>query len=150
MSELPRVLVVEDGHEYIQTMTKYLGEEFHFVRAGDGFEALEMLRSELWHAIFLDMRFDRSERLVGDMAELVARFHGDTERARKYLENHQGTHVAASIREAGFGHPLLFSYDFSQEPSRLAHLQTRYGPMTYLPDTSGPAEVREALWGLWS
>ena len=43
MSELPRVLVVEDGHEYIQTLSKYLGAEFEFARAGDGFEAIEQL-----------------------------------------------------------------------------------------------------------
>lgn len=149
MSELPRVLVVEDGHEYIETLTKYLGSEFDFTRAGNGFEALERLGSELWHAIFMDMRFDRADRLVGDAGALAARFHGDTERARKYLENNQGTYIAAAIREAGFGHPMLFSYDFSAEPTRLAHLERQYGPLAYLHDTAGPAEIREGLWGLW-
>jgi CheY-like chemotaxis protein len=149
VSELPRVLVVEDGHEYIQTLSKYLGSEFEFSRAGNGFEAIELLSAELWHGVFMDMRFDRADRLMGDMAALTSRFHGDSERARRYLENQQGTYIAAAIRTAGFGQPLLFSYDFSGEPTRLAHLQQQYGPLAYLPDTAGPAEVREGLWGLW-
>jgi CheY-like chemotaxis protein len=150
VSELPNVLVVEDGHEYIETLGRYLGEEFHFARAGDGHEALELLGKDLWHAIFMDMRFDRAERLLGDMSALVERFHGDTERARRFLENNQGTYIAAAIREAGFGQPFLFSYDFDAEPTRLAHLRERYGPVHYLSDTAGPAEVREGIWGLWS
>jgi len=150
VSDLPRVLVVEDGHEYSDILGRYLGEEFHFSRAGDGQEALEMLEAELWHGVFMDMRFDRAERLLGDLDALMVRFGGDQERARKFLENNQGTYIAEAIRSAGYGHPLLFSYDFDAEPTRLAHLQERYAPMFYLGDTAGPADIREALWMMWA
>jgi CheY-like chemotaxis protein len=150
MSDRPRVLVVEDGHEYIETFGRYLGQEFEFVRAGDGDAALGLLSTEDWHAVFLDMRFDRAECLLGDLDALEVRFHGDRERAKRFLEDNQGTYIAAAIRSAGYQHPLLFSYDFDSEPRRLAHLRERYAPLAYIGDTAGPAEVREALWGLWS
>lgn len=149
MSFLPRILVVEDGHEYIETLGKYLGSDFEFVRAGGGPAALGLLAEEPWHAVFMDMRFDRADELLGDLDGLVSRFNGDVDRGRRYLENHQGTYIAAAIREAGFGHPILFSYDFSTEPTRLAHLRKQYGPLAFLPDTAGPAEIREGLWSLW-
>lgn len=150
MSERPRVLVVEDGHEYIETYGRYLGEEFDFVRAGDGQTALSMLASDDWHAVFLDMRFDRAERLLGDLDALELRFHGDRERAKRFLEDNQGTYIAAAIRDAGYRHPLLFSYDFDSEPRRFSHLVERYAPVAYIGDTAGPSEVREALWALWA
>ncbi len=150
MDQRPRILVVEDGHEYIEAFTRYLGEEFDFVRAGNGFDALDQLSAEEWHAVFLDMRFDRADRLLGDLDALELRFHGDRSRAKRFVEDNQGTYIAAAIRSAGYVHPLLFSYDFDSEPRRLAHLRERYSPLSYIGDTAGPAEIREAIWGLWA
>ncbi len=149
MAQRPRILLVEDGHEYIQTYDRYLGEEFEFVRAGDGETALALLNDEDWHAVFLDMRFDRAEHLLGDLDALEIRFHGDRARAKRFLEDNQGTYIAAAIRGAGYRHPLLFSYDFDSEPRRFNHIQAQYAPVSYIGDTAGPADVREALWKLW-
>ncbi|MGB0641631.1 MAG: hypothetical protein ACPGTU_20025 [Myxococcota bacterium] len=140
-----RVLVVEDGHEYIETFSRFLAEDFELVRVGDGPACLEALSTSHWDLVFLDMRFDRADRLIGDQAALEKRFHGDTARAKKYLENHQGTYIANEIREAGYAHPLLFSYDFDGEPQRFAHLSARLAPMTYVNDMAGPADIRAAI-----
>jgi CheY-like chemotaxis protein len=140
-----RLLVVEDGHEYIETFSRFLGEDFEWVRVGDGQACLDALSASHWDLIFLDMRFDRSERLIGDQAELEKRFHGDAGRAKKYLENHQGTYIAHAIRDAGYKHPLLFSYDFDGEPQRFAHLAARLAPMAYVNDMAGPADIRTAI-----
>lgn len=146
--ERPRILVVEDGTEYVENLRRFLGEDFLFERAGDGPEALERLSAERWDAIFLDMRFDRATRLVGDLGALVDRFVGDEERARRFLEDNQGAYVLAALREAGHTQPALFSYDFDGEPRRYRNLEGRYGPLAYLADTAGPAQIREALLGL--
>lgn len=146
--ERPRILVVEDGTEYVENLRRFLGEDFLFERAGDGPEALERLSTERWDAIFLDMRFDRATRLVGDLGALVDRFVGDEERARRFLEDNQGAYVLAALREAGHTQPALFSYDFDGEPRRYRNLEGRYGPLAYLADTAGPAQIREALLGL--
>lgn len=142
---LPRVLVVEDGHEYIQNLCRFLQDAFVFARAGDGPDALERLSAERWDAIFLDMRFDRASRLLGDLAATSERFAGDVERARRFLEENQGAYVLAALREAGYNQPVLFSYDFDGEPRRYRTLEGRYGPLAYLPDTAGPSEIRAAL-----
>jgi CheY-like chemotaxis protein len=140
-----RILVVEDGHEYIESLERYLGEHFEFGRAGDGYEALEHLRAMPWQVIFLDMRFDRAQRLMGELAPVADRFNGDLDRARRFLAEHQGTYVLSALREAGFRQAVLFSYDFDGEPRRFRNLQQRYAPLTYLPDSASPGDIRRAL-----
>lgn len=141
----PVVLVVEDGHEYTTNLDRFLGEHFRFVRAGDGEAALAALPTEPFQAVFLDMRFDRADRLLGDLGALIRRFAGDEGRARRFLEDNQGTYVLAALRDAGCTLPAVFSYDFDGEPRRFANLSRRYGPLAYLNDTAGPAEMRAAL-----
>jgi len=143
----PAVLVVEDGHEYTSTLDRFLGDEFEFVRAGDGPAALEALAARSFDAVFLDMRFDRAPRLIGDEVALVERFSGDEDRARRFLEDNQGAYVLAALREAGCMLPAVFSYDFDGEPRRFTNLARRHGPLRYLNDTAGPSEMRAALVG---
>ena len=141
----PSILVVEDGHEYTTNLDRFLGEEFRFVRAGDGASALAALGGAPFQAVFLDMRFDRADRLLGDLGALVRRFSGDEARARRFLEDNQGTYVLAALRGAGCTLPVIFSYDFDGEPRRFANLSRRHGPLAYLNDTAGPADMRAAL-----
>ena len=141
----PTILVAEDGHEYTTNLERFLGDEFRFVRAGDGEAALAAVAEGAFDAIFLDMRFDRAERLLGDLGALVRRFSGDEARARRFLEDNQGTYVLAALRAAGCPLPVIFSYDFDGEPRRFANLSRRHGPLAYLNDTAGPADMRDAL-----
>ncbi len=145
----PRVLVVEDGHEYITTLRRYLGQAFDFARAGDGHEALAQLAGGPWDVVFLDMRFDRTapSQLLGDLAVTADRFNGDTHRATRFLEEHQGTYVLAALREAGCGLPVVMSYDFDSEPRRWKHLEARYRPIRYLTDNADPERIQQALRG---
>ena len=145
-----KVLIVEDGHEYIDTMSRYLGDGIELTRAGDGLEALEQLKTASWDVVFMDMRFDRSDRLLGQDDALVARFAGDTDRIRRFLERHRGTYIADAIRAAGHSTPILFSYDFGAEPGRWEHLSNRLQSVAYVHDTAGPAEIRSAFKELCS
>ncbi len=142
---LPAVLVIKDGHEYITNLERFLGEHFDFERAGEGPTALERLARGGVDVVFLDMKFDRAPVLLGDEQALVQRFAGDTERARRFLEDNQGAYVLSAIREAGHTVPVLFSYDFDGEPRRFRNLSRRHGPLDYLTDTAGPADIRAAL-----
>lgn len=141
----PRVLVVEDGHEYINNLTRFLGTDFDFTRAGNGPTALSLLASQPFAAVFLDMKFDRADVLLGDLDATRRRFAGDEARAKRFLENNQGTYVLAAIREAGHTLPAVFSYDFDSEPRRLRNLRRRYGPLDYLNDTATPVDIRGTL-----
>lgn len=143
----PRVLVIEDGEEYSRLLGRFLADGFSFVRAGDGPAALELLEEQTFDALFLDMRFDRAarDRLLGDPDEAAARFGGDPERARRFLEDNQGTYILAALREAGVALPVVFSYDFDGEPRRWRNLQQAWGPLSYLSDNAGPDQIRAAL-----
>jgi CheY-like chemotaxis protein len=141
----PKVLVVEDGEEYSVNLRRFLAQDFEFERAGDGEVALRMLSDSSWDLIFLDMRFDRAPRLVGDLVSIEERFSGDTLRARRFLEDNQGTYILVALREAGFPQPVVFSYDFDSEPRRFENLQRRYGPLSHLSDTAGLPEIRRTF-----
>ncbi len=145
-----RILVVEDGYEYSETLERFLSEGFEWVRAGSGPVALQMLGDSSFDALFLDMRFDRipEDQLLGDLAATADRFNGDPVQARRFLEDHQGNYVLAAIRGAGHTIPVLMSYDFEGEPRRWARLLERYAPVDYLPDNGGPAKISERLTAL--
>lgn len=143
----PRVLIVEDGYEYLETFTRFAADQFALDRAGDGAEALARVAAEPFDCLFLDMRFDRIEpgRLLGDLAETAERFNGDPVRATRFLEENQGVYVLAALRGAGCALPAVFSHDFSGEPRRWAALERKYGPVAWLPDNASPAQVKALL-----
>ena len=142
-----RVLVVEDGFEYIETLQRFLPEGFDWERAGSGPEALERLTDGGWEVVFLDMRFDRvtDEQLLGDLAATADRFNGDPVQARHFLEDHQGNYILAAIREAGHTVTVLLSYDFEDEPRRWSRLVEAFAPVDYLPDNASPGEIARRL-----
>ncbi|MCB9669990.1 MAG: hypothetical protein H6736_21195 [Alphaproteobacteria bacterium] len=142
-----RVLVVEDGYEYSETLGEFLADGFTWVRAGSGPEALRLLDGSTFDAVFLDMRFDRVPlaELLGDMEATADRFNGDDVQARAFLEDHQGLFVLAALREAGCGLPVLVSYDFGNEEARWERIRTRQGPVDYLPDNASPAVIAGKL-----
>lgn len=150
-----RVLVIEDGTEYIDSFSRFLPDSFAFSRAGSGPEALAALAQANasgapYHAAILDMRFDRSPQpsLLGDLAQAAERFNGDPVKARRFLEDHQGNYILAALRAAGHTLPVLFSHDFSGEPRRWERLVQKYAPLRYLPDSASPADVERALLSL--
>lgn len=147
------VLVVEDGEEYIRTFSRFGSDELHFSRAGDGREALARLVEGpedgrgAWDVVFLDMRFDRVPpgALLGDLSSTAERFNGDPNRARQFLEEHQGTYILAAIRAAGHTLPAIFSHDFDPEPRRWANLVKQYAPVHYLPDNASAATLQALI-----
>ncbi len=142
---MTRVLVIEDGHEYSATLSRFL-PDFTFVRAGSGQEALDLL-AQGFDVVFLDMRFDRVPRedLLGDHREVVERVDGDSDRAWRFLEDNQGAYILAALRAGGHAVPVVFSYDFDGEPRRWKHLCRSYAPLSYLTDAAGPELIRRTL-----
>ena len=145
-----RVLVIEDGTEYIENLTRFLSEGFEWVWAGSGPQGLDLLSTQEFDAVFLDMRFDRAPEgeLLGDLAEVADRFNGDPVQARRFLEDHQGNFVLVALREAGHTIPVLLSYDFDLEPRRWERLNSRYGPVDFLPDNASPTNIEAKLHAL--
>ena len=142
-----RILVIEDGTEYSDTLGRFLSAGFAWSRAGCGPEALRILEKSTFDAVFLDMRFDRcpADQLLGDLMLTTERHDGDAVAARRFLEDHQGSYILAGMRIAGHRLPVLFSYDFGGEPRRWERIANRYAPVEFLAGNAGPGEISASL-----
>lgn len=148
-----RVLVIEDGTEYVDGLTRFAaGGDVVFERAGSGPQALARLSgTPAIDAVVLDMRFDRAppSELLGDASEVAEqRFNGDAVAARRHLEDHQGLYVLSALRQSGYALPVVLSYDFGPEPKRWERLKARYAPVDYAGDDAGPADLAARVLAL--
>ena len=147
MLESRTVLIVEDGNEYLDNLSRYV-QGPRYLQAHDGTAAVDTLRAEPVHLIYLDMRFDRIEqdRLLGDHAAATREHNQDASRAWKYLQNNQGLFVLDAIRQGGFARiPVVLAYDFSREDKRWQHLKKLHPSLHWVPDAVTPAEIRALL-----
>lgn len=146
MSTLPAVLIVEDGDEYYENLSRFV-PGFRYLQAHGAAVALELLEREPIGLVYLDMRFDRlpREALVGDI-ERAIRDQGGAERAWRHLANHQGLYILQLLRDKGYGAlPVILAYDFSREPQRFEHLSQRHASLTWVPDAISPDEIRARI-----
>lgn len=139
------VLVIEDGNEYIDVLSRFV-TEFNYEQAHDGQTALQLLQQGTADLIYLDMRFDRTPRdlLIGDHSQQTKRFGGDVERAWQFLEKNQGLFILNYLHQNGVTDtPVVVSHDFSNQPTRWAHLSKTYPNLSWLPDTITPENISE-------
>ena len=101
-----RILVVEDGYEYLELLQRFVGadDEFTFRRVQNGANAIQSLDEGQWNGLLLDLCFDRipEDELLGDVDALAEQFNGRREESLQYLIRNQGIFILAAIREAGF------------------------------------------------
>ncbi len=142
-----RVLVVEDGDEYLTNLTTFVSDGFAYRQAKSGERACEMLGEELPDVVYLDMRFDRTpvEELLGDMVQLTGRFNGDIGRARRFQQDNQGLFILRALRDAGFERPVILSYDFAPEEKRFRALSAKDPALFYCPDYADAKTIRQAI-----
>jgi CheY-like chemotaxis protein len=139
VNALRRVLVVEDGAEYVEGFERLAsarGLGIAFSRARDLESARAALAPHSPDAMFLDVVFDRTpeDRLAGDAEALVARFGGDRARAVRHLATHQGFYVLDALAPLLPRIPVVLAYDFAAEPQRLEALRVRVRGLRGLPD----------------
>lgn len=132
MSKKPKLLVIEDGDEYLAFARALLEDVTTLDSAHSGAEA--MARAGEAEIFLVDLRFDRAEEgaLFGEV-ERVARelFGGDTGRASRHLQDQQGLYILRALRAAGHRQRAIFVHDFS--PRRLAKLRSLYGDVGAVP-----------------
>ncbi|WP_157595958.1 hypothetical protein [Plesiocystis pacifica] len=142
-----RVLVVEDGDEYITNLTTFVAEGIDYRQAKSGGQAERMVHAELPDVVYLDMRFDRTpiEELLGDMVQLTGRFNGDSGRARRFQQDNQGLFILRALRDAGYRRPVILSYDFGAEERRFRALSAKDPALFYCPDYADAKTIRRAI-----
>jgi CheY-like chemotaxis protein len=142
-----RVLVVEDGDEYITNLTTFVAEGIDYRQAKSGGRACEMVAAEEPDVVFLDMRFDRTpvEELLGDMVQLTGRFNGDIGRARHFQQDNQGLFILRALRDARYRRPVILSYDFGAEEKRFRALSSKDPGLYYCPDYADANTIRRTI-----
>lgn len=137
---MPRLLVIEDGHEYEEFARLFLADRFKVVAAHSADEALRAMADGA-DALLIDLRFERArdEDLLGDLDAAARRFAGDRARAARWLKEQQGTLILGALREAGHGQPAVFVHDFP--PRRLSNLRALYGRVSAVPSFDARAIV---------
>ena len=150
MKALRRVLVVEDGFEYVEGFERIAsarGLGIAFSRAQDLQSARAALASDRPDALFLDVVFDRTpeEDLEGDRDALVARFGGDRVRAVRHLATHQGFYVLDALAPLLSPITVVLAYDFAAEPQRLEALRGRVPGLRGLPDGTSLSAALDLL-----
>jgi hypothetical protein len=147
MNEPPVVLIVEDGDEYLENLSRFAPGP-RYLQAHSGAEALRLLAAHQVALVYLDMRFDRiPERdLVGDRASVERSHGGDAARALRYLARNQGLFILQALRAAGHGAlPAILAYDFSSEGARFERLVAQHPRLTWVPDAITPDEIRARI-----
>lgn len=142
-----QLLVIEDGTEYAEFARAFLAEDFEIRAAPSAAAALALLAEGGIDALLIDLRFDRAEAgtLVGDLEATARRlFAGDRERARRWLQDQQGTLILAELRAAGHRQPAVFVHELP--PRRLDNLRRMYGQVQAVPSFD-VARLRRALGG---
>ncbi|MGA7990367.1 MAG: hypothetical protein WCC53_02940 [Thermoanaerobaculia bacterium] len=134
-----RILVVEDGHEYVDAFRLLAdagGGGASLERAGNLAEARAALAASPPDAVFVDVVFDRTPEteLAGDLDALVARYGGDRVHAVRHLAAHQGFYVLDALADELGGVRVVLAYDFTGEEKRLEALRLRIPDLSGLPD----------------
>ncbi len=141
------VLIIEDGDEYIDGLSRYVVGPT-YLQARSGSAAAALLAEHRVDLLYLDMRFDRIPRaaLLGDHGEATREHNGDPERGWRYLANNQGLFILAALREAGHAElPAILAYDFSREARRFDFLARGWPRLDWVPDAVTATEIRARM-----
>jgi CheY-like chemotaxis protein len=146
-NESPQILIVEDGDEYLQTLSRFVpGPRYAQVKSGAA--ALAALRAGGVDLLYLDMRFDRVPLgdLLGDHDDATRRHNGDPAKGWRHLQNHQGLFILDHLVANDFGDvPVILAYDFSRETRRLEFLRKRVPKLYWVGDAVTPEEVLQVM-----
>jgi hypothetical protein len=138
------VIVCEDGHEYLQRFSRFLGEELELVRVEDCGSALAACARGP-RALLFDLDFSRlaPERLVDEAGQIAARPRDESRR----LAQMQGILILRALRAAGVTAPALLFADLD-DPARVKYLQQSLAPLQVVPSSEGMAAIAARIRAL--
>ena len=145
-----RVLVVEDGNEYIEAFRRLApaAGRAELLHATDAAAALRLVAETTVDAVFLDVVFDRTPpgNLAGDLDSLTERFSGDRSRAVEHLARNQGFYIADALAPLlPPGVPLVLACDLSSEPVRLDALRGKIPALDGVTEGTTVTEILARL-----
>jgi hypothetical protein len=141
---LPRFVVCEDGTEYLDRFSRFLGDDFTFVPAAD-FERARACAAAA-DGLLLDLDFRRTppDRLVDEHGVVPASL--DPERRRRLAET-QGILILRQLRAGGVTLPAVLFADLDDD-ERARYLERTLAPLTIGSSHLGIREIGALLRGV--
>jgi len=141
MTALPRFVVCEDGSEYLDRFSRFLGDEFTFIAAAD-FESARSLAAGA-DGLLLDLDFRRTPpgRLVDERGPVSAGLDADR---RRRLAEMQGIFILRQLRAASIALPAVLFADLDDD-ERVDYLQRTLAPLTIGSSHLGIREIGALL-----
>jgi hypothetical protein len=136
-----RLIVCEDGGEYLDRFRRFLGEAFDFVPAHDFAEAQAALAGAQGLLLDLDFRRTPADRLVDEQGAITGALDAGT-RAR--LSETQGILILRGLRARGVRLPAVLFADLD-DPTQIAFLEGTLAPLTVADSRRGLAEIAALL-----
>ncbi|MGZ6124528.1 MAG: hypothetical protein ACXWLR_06185 [Myxococcales bacterium] len=127
-------VVCEDGSEYTDRFTRFLGGQFRFLRAGHFADALALSHGAV--ALLLDLDFRRTQPalLVDERGESAARSAAEV----------QGILILRALRARGVKLPALLFADL-EDAQRTARLEAELAPLRVVPSSEGLPRIAQLL-----
>jgi hypothetical protein len=140
----PLVIVCEDGHEYLQRFSRFLGEELELVRVEDCASALAACARGP-RAWLFDLDFSRlaPERLIDEAGQAAPRPRDESRR----LAQMQGILILRALRAAAVTTPALLFADLD-DPVRVKFLEQSLSPLSVVSSSEGMAAIAARIRGL--
>jgi hypothetical protein len=132
------ILIVEDGHEYLDRFTRFLGGEFGFLRADDAASALAACTKRPRGLLFdLDFRRVPPERLIDESGRPAPH---DAHRVSPI----QGILILRALRAASIELPALLFADLD-DPARARFLEESLAPLAVVPSNEALSSIAARL-----
>jgi hypothetical protein len=133
----PLVIVCEDGHEYLQRFSRFLGEELELVRVDDCASALAACGRGP-RALLFDLDFSRlaPDRLIDEAGQTASRLPDESRRLAKL----QGILILRALRAAAVTAPALLFADLD-DPARAKFLEQSLAPLPVVPSSEGMGAI---------
>ena len=141
MTARPRFVVCEDGSEYVDRFTRFLGDDFAFYAARDFASARDAAAGA--DGLLLDLDFRRTPPdLLVDERGLVGPGLDDDRRRR--LTETQGILILRQLRAAGIALPAILFADLD-DADRARYLQRTLAPLSIGSSHLGIREIGALL-----
>jgi hypothetical protein len=137
----PRFVVCEDGTEYLERFTRFLGDDFAFIAAGDFASARAAAGGADGLLLDLDFRRTPRDRLVDERGPVSAGL--DDDRRRRLAET-QGILILRQLRAAGIVLPAILFADLD-DADRRDFLERTLAPLTIASSRLGIRDIGALL-----
>ena len=137
----PRFIVCEDGREYLDRFTRFLGDDFAFIHTLDFASALAAAGDADGLLLDLDFRRTPRDRLVDEQGPVPPNV--DDDRRRRLAET-QGILILRQLRAAGVALPAILFADLDDAGSA-DYLQRTLAPLAIGSSHLGIREIGALL-----